>query len=343
MSDTGTSRQIKLTPWRVRGIIASLAAMAALVVIGMVGMGGYFSSDAALVSERDSLLERVKVLEEELRQKELALSSQSQGIGEVPQNPTLVTAPPAAPRREPPVSEEASNPSFFAAAEAEAGPETESSPLEAWPPDNALSDPVASSSQPPDEFSTPDAEAREPDPAPEPEAEPEVQDREQRMAALNPPQPAPEPETPRLSFNADRLTAIVKGEHEGLLKFRLIKDHPEVSFAGRLFVFVEMMDEKGRAKLYAYPKKARLGEGHMPVDFRQGQNVEPFKYNTGVELPYRDYRPGARLSYVSILLYDKDGRIVFQRGFERGAVRRVQASAPPGRNQMGEGRRRRPL
>jgi len=56
-----------------------------------------------------------------------------------------------------------------------------------------------------------------------------------------------------------------------------------------------------------------------------------------VELPFRDVRPGASLARVSILLYDVDGSIVFQRGFERKELKVLSAADRKG------GTKRRPL
>ncbi|MGC8605892.1 MAG: hypothetical protein ACP5VS_19675, partial [Desulfomonilaceae bacterium] len=50
-------------------------------------------------------------------------------------------------------------------------------------------------------------------------------------------------------------------------------------------------------------------------------------YNSRVELPYGDIRSGAVLARVSILLYGDDGRIVFQRGFEK---KELLVSSPSG-------------
>jgi hypothetical protein len=105
-----------------------------------------------------------------------------------------------------------------------------------------------------------------------------------------------------------------------------VKDQPNVRFSGYLFVFVEMADKRGEHKIYAYPKRTRLGEEDLPTDYRSGESIT-FKYNSRVELPYRDIRPGAALAKVSILLYGEDGNIVFQRGFDQKELKMVGAGA----------------
>ena len=129
-----------------------------------------------------------------------------------------------------------------------------------------------------------------------------------------------------VSFNAENVTAVSKAPNRGTLKFRLVKDRPDVRFAGYLFVYVEMVDDRGEAKLYVYPQQARRGEGDLPKDYREGESIA-FKYYSKVELPYRDVRPNAALGTVSILLYGDNGKIVFQRGFDKGEVKLVSSKA----------------
>jgi hypothetical protein len=121
---------------------------------------------------------------------------------------------------------------------------------------------------------------------------------------------------PIVNFNAQDVTVKPTGQANGTLNFRLIRDHPDIAFSGYLFVFVEMQDKKGENRIYVYPDKTRLGEGDLPSNFREGETIS-FKNNSRVELPYGDIRSGARLARVSILLYNDQGKIVFQRGFEK--------------------------
>lgn len=131
---------------------------------------------------------------------------------------------------------------------------------------------------------------------------------------------------PVVNFNAQDLTAAADGANGGTLSFRLVKDQPDIRFSGYLFVFVEMSDPRGENKIYVYPKTARLGDEDLPADYRAGETLS-FKYNSRVELPYSDIRSGASLVRVSILLYGDNGKIVFQRGFERKEVKAVSAKA----------------
>lgn len=133
--------------------------------------------------------------------------------------------------------------------------------------------------------------------------------------------------SPIVNFNAQDVTVKSGGPNSGTLSFRLIKDHSDIMFSGYLFVFVEMQDKRGETKIYVYPDKTNLGEGDLPSDFREGENIS-FKYNSRVELPYGDIRPGAGLARVSILLYGDNGKIVFQRGFEKKELIVAGGSGP---------------
>lgn len=122
------------------------------------------------------------------------------------------------------------------------------------------------------------------------------------------------PEPFLMNFDAQQVTATLEAPNNGTLSFRLVKDQPDIKFAGYLFVYVEMEDQRGENRIYVYPKQTRLGEGDLPYDFRDGETIA-FKFNSRVELPYGDPRPSASLSAVSILLYGENGKIVFQRSF----------------------------
>ncbi len=129
----------------------------------------------------------------------------------------------------------------------------------------------------------------------------------------------PTPEPFLINFDAQQVTATMEAPNSGTLSFRLVKDQPDIKFAGYLFVYVEMEDQRGENRIYVYPKQTRLGEGDLPYDFRDGETIA-FKFNSRVELPYGDPRPSAALSAVSILLYGENGKIVFQRTFGRQEV-----------------------
>ncbi len=82
------------------------------------------------------------------------------------------------------------------------------------------------------------------------------------------------------------------------------------------------------------------------MDFREGETIS-FKQNIRVELPYDDIRAGASLARVSVLLYGENGKIVFQRGFDRKELKSVTQKSNPvrpaasdtTRNKPGEKRR----
>jgi hypothetical protein len=134
--------------------------------------------------------------------------------------------------------------------------------------------------------------------------------------------------TPPVNFNAQEVAATVDANSGGTLSFRLVKDQPEQRFSGYLFVFVEMADQRGENKIYVYPKTAKLGEEDLPADFKDGETLS-FKYNSRVELPYADIRQGASLARVSILLYGENGKIVFQRSFDRKEIKSMAAKPTP--------------
>lgn len=135
--------------------------------------------------------------------------------------------------------------------------------------------------------------------------------------------PAPPASDPFImNFDAQQVTATVDSPNTGTLSFRLVKDQPDIKFAGYLFVYVEMEDPAGENRIYVYPKQTRLGEGDLPFDFKDGENIA-FKFNSRVELPYGDPRTSASLAGVSILVYGENGKIVFQRTFGRQEVAMV--------------------
>jgi hypothetical protein len=149
--------------------------------------------------------------------------------------------------------------------------------------------------------------------------------------------------TPILNFDAKEVTAASEGPNSGTLNFRLIKDQPDIRFSGYLFVVVEMADQRGENKTYVYPKDTLLGEEDLPSDYKKGEGIS-FKENARVELPYEDLRVGVGLSRVSIVLYAENGRIVFQRSFEKKEVklttaRNAHAESTGGRHKAGEKRR----
>ncbi len=291
IGETGRSRQIELTPWRIRVAAGVTICVAVLVTVSVVkGFWGRSVNTDKIVQDQ-ALEEKVRSLQEELKQKEVALSVQEKRLKELQEPPTLAVG------QQTPSLDSASP-----LAKTEKPKESEG-PL------------VALQESGTREFGVP-ATARKPG------------DSRSEVEAESIPPKSPEPENteskgPIINFNAQRVTAIADRSNSGTLSFQLVKDQPDIRFSGYLFVFVEMGDGQ-ESKIYAYPKRARLGEGDLPSDFREGESVS-FKYNSRVELPYGDTRSSATLSRVSILLYGQDGRIVFQRGFDRKEVKTLSA------------------
>jgi hypothetical protein len=313
--ETGTSHEFELTPLRF-GLCAALLAGIIIVSAGALSWGTGISKNPG-DAQLEALSLKVKSLEEELQKKELALAIQEKKLKESQEAPTLAaaskletdTAPVKTPKTE---DSRDSNPltTFSAALKTPSGNPGEEEQDEV---DTAI-------------------QAR-PGPA--------------RVAESMKSEPKSSfergPTSPMImNFNAQNVTALSQTAQSGTLSFRLIKDQPDIMFSGYLFVFVEMTDRRGENKIYAYPKKARLGEEDLPVDFRDGESIA-FKRNSKVELPYEDIRAGANLSRVSILLYGENGRILFQRGFDRkelkSASHRGTVSSHESRPRTAEGRR----
>jgi len=271
--------------------VGGVLGLVALMGIAFLGMSASTPGDSSLQTERNILAERVKTLEEELRQKELASTvdakrmEEAQAQASAPETPSSPGEEQASVER--PVPDEGPLTSL---------PEPRRGPSRASPPDYAAEQSEAPPQTAPPVAAVPE-QTRPPDAGP---------------AAVN--------------FNAQNVTAVSESPNRGMLSFSLVKDQPDMRFSGYLFVFVEMVDKRGENKIYAYPKRTRLGEGDLPVDYRAGESLT-FKYNSRVELPYQDIRMGANLTGVSILLYGEDGDIVFQRGFDRSELKLVGTKA----------------
>jgi hypothetical protein len=304
-----------LTPFRIRvglGILAGVIAFIGILIIFSVGT---FYGDTVMDGDKVALFEKVKSLEEELRKKELALAVQAKRLTErndtktvasVPSGPSEdVTGP--TDREQPATNEERG-----------AAPPPES-PLsgQVTPPPVALheesQDTQSDSPKSSDTVKSSDAEKSEP------------------PSALHAGGPVPAEKSGVINFNAQKVTAVAERPDRGILSFRLIKDTPKTKFSGYLFVFVEMEDRRGENKIFVYPQRTQLGEGDLPKNFKDGENIE-FKFNSRVELPYKDTRPGATLTRISILLYGENGNIVFQRGFEGRDLNKISKTATNGNN-----------
>lgn len=287
--ETGTSREFELTPLRF-GLCADLLAGVIIVSAGALSWGTGISKNPG-DAQVEALSLKVKSLEEELQKKELALAIQEKKLKESQEAPTLAAASKL---------------------------ETDTAPVKTpKTEDSRDSNPLTTFSA---ALKTPSGNAGEEE---QDEVDTAIQARPgpARVAESMKSEPKSSfekgPTGPMImNFDAQNVTALSQTAQSGTLSFRLIKDQPDIMFSGYLFVFVEMTDRRGENKIYAYPKKARLGEEDLPVDFRDGESIA-FKRNSKVELPYEDIRAGANLSRVSILLYGENGRILFQRGFDR--------------------------
>lgn len=314
ISESGASRQLELTAFRLRVGAAVALGVLALVVVAIAGSAGVFSGTSKLSSgQAGELAKTVNLLQEQLKEKQAALIVQERRIKELQELPTLTTVP-------------SSRSNVGEGPKQGMGEPTESSSDGPLTGRNETRD-VASRDA---GFGNRDRDRSDD------AAESRTSDAKSRHAALQSEQPAPPvgseeaaspAPSPIIEFDAQKLTAVLKEPRErDTLSFRLVKDHPDVRFAGYLFVFVEVTDKQGQTHIYAYPKQTRVGDENIPSDFKEGESVA-FKYNTRVELPLPSVEAGTgtSLSGVSILLYGETGKIVYQRGFERKELKIVSA------------------
>ncbi|MBM3302264.1 MAG: hypothetical protein FJY85_20215 [Deltaproteobacteria bacterium] len=319
INESGRSRQIELTPLKLRGALISIVAIFALAILGGYSAGRSSSDRPRSTSQEKALVEKVSALQDELRKKDLALTVQEKRLAELTAQSTVVAVTRPGERRT--GMDDGGEPSEALPRLGSAGPLTSaigsSTGEEAERPvvgrttergeDRYQSS--AGSTVRPQRRLTREEPVKSSSPfVTEPEASPSSQ------AIMN--------------FNANELTAVAEDPNGGMLSFRLVKDRPDVRFVGYLFVYVEMVDERGETKLYAYPNQTRRGDGDLPSDYREGERIA-FKYNSRVELPYGDIRSGASLAGVSILLYGEDGKIVFQRGFSREELKTADSGVRP--------------
>ncbi len=290
---------------------AVVAAVIGLVVFAIIGMGGYLSGKGGSTSQNDTVTQKVQSLQEELRKRELEIAIQEKRLKELQESPTLAAVPPLPTREAAPVEEEAHD---------------RKSPVEDEGPLTALQDAVKAPANPPGRSKAVEEEIEE-----SPSTFSSTESGTGKFAGRGSTEPPlmgtgesglGSVQTPIINFNAQEVTATVESPNSGKLSFRLIKDHPDTLFSGYLFVFVETVDQRGENRIVVYPSKTRLAEEDLPADYRDGQSI-PFKVNSRVELAYGDSRSGTSLSRVSILLYDENGKIVFQRGFDRKELRLV--------------------
>jgi len=291
------------------GVAAGVAVLG-LVAVSVATVLGAFTAGGPRPAEDAALVQKVSALQEELRKKELALAVQENRLRELQED----QSGPGGVKRPGPTGQVSQQGPL---ASARPGAEDDG-PLTALPaaPQKAETavGPVAAEDD------------DQPGAAVSPlESAPQLAPAVERSRTGEPSVGAEKgPVGPIVSFNAREVTALAKGTNTGTLSFRLVKDRPEVKFSGYLFVFVEMEDKRGENRIYAYPTQTRLSEGDLPADYREGEKIE-FKFNSRVEFDYGDTRPGTNLARVSILLYGDNGKIVFQRGFDRKEVKMVRA------------------
>jgi hypothetical protein len=307
ISEAGHSQQFELTPLRVRIGLAGLAVIAIVIASALV-MGA--KSGKARVSQDPELQTKLEAMREELRVKEAALSVQEKRVkeleeaaSEAPGGQKVAEEPERAQANpEPEVTDdsrgefqEASKPNQRIAAGAQVAEEESESRKGSFQLHPGPTRPLggADVGMPSSSESTSSAG---------------------KQSSVN--------------FDAQEVTATADLANKGILSFRLVKDQPETAFSGYLFVFVEMVDQRGEPTIYVYPKQAHLGEEDLPTDYRQGENMA-FKRNSRVELPYKDTRQDAHLARVIILLYGDSGKIVFQRDFGPKELKMVSSKPSP--------------
>ena len=190
-------------------------------------------------------------MQEELNKKELALAVQEKRLKEMQETPTLATIP----------SRLSGESASSGGSEAGKGPLT------------ALQEPEGTESQASARTAGDEEEFEDlTKPAP---AEP----KSGQSKALSSTEPTPvkpaadSAKSPPPNFDAQAVTAASEGPNTGTLSFKLTKDQPDVRFSGFLFVFVEMTDPRGENKIYAYPKRTRLGDGDLPSNYKDGESL----------------------------------------------------------------------
>lgn len=313
ISDSGASRQLELTSFRLRVCAAVATGVAVLLVVAAAGSAGIFSRTTHMSGQAGELAKTVSLLQEQLKEKQAALIVQERRVKELQELPTLTTVPSRST-----VSE---------------GPRRELGPAA----EPVVDGPLTGLDESRDGAGTDSGVATRGYDRPADSVESRGSETDGRHAAALQSEKAGgtlESRTgsstttaPIIVFDAQGLNAALpNSKGKDILSFRLVKDRPDVRFTGYLFVFVEVIDSQGRSRIYAYPDNTRVGEENIPTDFQEGKGVA-FKYNTRVELPLPEVEAesGASLAGVSVLLYGEDGQIVYQRGFDRKEVKIVMA------------------
>ncbi|MFH1113984.1 MAG: hypothetical protein V1792_08690 [Pseudomonadota bacterium] len=314
INEAGRSRQIEISPVRLGVSIAAVCGILVVVMVAAGAVGGILKRGPQVAGDGEALTQKVALLEEDLRKKEQALSVQEKRLKEMQEFPKMGAGPlqGSETERTGQKSDSVEKPPRAS----DSGPLTAMVPAESGGrSDRDTSETRAADSE--------DAET----PAAEDSRIPPHADRETAASpGSTPDQTAGSGGGPQnlFAFNAEDVKAEARASNQGTLSFKLVKDRHGIRFAGYLFVYVEMEDKRGESRLYAYPKDARRGEEDLPTNFREGESVAFNKY-TLVELPYEDKRPGASLAGVSVLIYDPEGDIVFQRRFDHKDLKVVQS------------------
>ena len=327
IGSTGKSRQYDASASTTGVLIGLVSLTLVFAVIGLVGAGKFIFSGSAKTTQDAAITEKLSALQEELRNKEVALAVYENRMKEQ----GSLSAQDRSPRdfdQASGASDTKSHQSFKGAIDASVASVNPTEKLDgAFDTSMAETDPKVDSKTSKGPLKS-EASSRT------------TKTQSEKVAAVDPSRDS----NPLVNFNTQDVTIAPETPGSGTLSFRLVKDNPNVLFSGYLFVFVEMEDKRGENKIYVYPDKARLGEGDLPSDYKEGESIS-FKYNSRVELPFGDIRPGASLARVSILLYGENGKILFQRGFEKKELSVVSAQAvkPDSSRQKTAAEKRRPL
>ncbi len=266
-----------------------MLAAGVLVLSGSVGVlaGRHLFGERPVGLDSSALTERVRALEEEIRAKDEALAAAREARSKTgPTPPTLVSVPRPKRSGSEPIVEQPAMPSD---------------------PEFGEPHPRSSGEKPHLNRGGAPLGARS---AVQP---PEVLHPEQGASGV--------PRQAQIKIRAEEVTATEEAPNHGKLSFRLVKDMAETSFGGYLFVYVETQAKKGEDKVVVYPEKVSLIPGDlMPLDHKDGISVM-FNKSRLFTFEYEDKRRGASLSGATILLYNEDGTIRFQRGFDRSELR----------------------
>ena len=83
INEAGRSRQIEITPFRLRIGLVAAAGVAVAAVVLLTAAGSALLGDSPDAADHDALTKRIAVLEEELRNKELAFAVQEKRLKEL--------------------------------------------------------------------------------------------------------------------------------------------------------------------------------------------------------------------------------------------------------------------